>query len=86
MKYLFALAPMCAMLFSTACTQSPEKLIAAGNRYHDKKKYTEASILYQKAIGKDKTNAEAYYREGPGPDGSRQLPGRCEVSATGLSI
>ena len=64
MKYLLALAPICALLFSTACTQSPEKLVAAGNRYHDKKKYTEASILYQKAIGKDKTNAEAYYREG----------------------
>jgi len=64
MKYLFALAPICALLFLTACTQSPEKLVAAGNRYHDKKKYTEASILYQKAISKDKTNAEAYYREG----------------------
>ncbi len=64
MKYLIAVAPICALLLSTACTQSPEKLIAAGNRYHEKKKYTEASILYQKAIGKDKTNAEAYYREG----------------------
>src|SRR5438445_6611538 len=64
MKYLLVLAPLCALLFSTACTQSPEKLIAAGNRYHDKKKYNEASILYQKAINKDKTNGEAYYREG----------------------
>lgn len=64
MKYLLRLAPICALLLSTACTQSPEKLVAAGNRYHDRKKYTEASILYQKAISKDKTNAEAYYREG----------------------
>lgn len=53
-----------ALLLSTACTQSPEKLIAAGNRYHEKKKFKEASILYQKAIAKDKTNAEAYYRQG----------------------
>jgi tetratricopeptide (TPR) repeat protein len=64
MKYLLALAPICALLFSAGCSQSPEKLVAAGNRYHDKKKYTEASILYQKAISKDKTDAEAYYREG----------------------
>lgn len=64
MKYLLAFAPICALLFSTACTQSPERLLAAGNKYHDKKKYKEASILYQKAIAKDKTNAEAYYREG----------------------
>ncbi|MGA8026391.1 MAG: tetratricopeptide repeat protein [Bryobacteraceae bacterium] len=64
MKYLLAFAPICALLFSAACTQSPQRLIAAGNKYHDKKKYKEASILYQKAIAKDKTNAEAYYREG----------------------
>ncbi len=64
MKYLFAFVPLCALLVSTSCTQSPEKLIATGNKYHQNKKYKEASILYQKAIAKDKTNAEAYYREG----------------------
>ncbi|MDQ2842489.1 MAG: tetratricopeptide repeat protein [Acidobacteriota bacterium] len=64
MKYVFALASLCALLFSGACTQSPEKLLATANRYHQNKKYKEASILYQKVIAKDKTNAEAYYREG----------------------
>ena len=64
MKYLAAAALSAVLLFSSACTQSPQKLVEAGNRYHDKKKYKEASILYQKAISKDKTNAEAYYREG----------------------
>ncbi len=64
MKYLAALALACALLLSSACTQSSQKLVEAGNRYHDKKKYKEASILYQKALTKDKTNAEAYYREG----------------------
>lgn len=64
MKYLVSIAGMCALLLSSACTQSPEKLIASGNRYHEKKKFKEASILYQKAIAKEKTNAEAYYREG----------------------
>jgi Flp pilus assembly protein TadD len=64
MKYLLAFALLCAFVLSTACTQSPEKLIAAANRYHQNKKYKEASILYQKASTKDRTNAEAYYREG----------------------
>ncbi len=64
MKYFISLAGVCALLFSSACSQSPEKLIASGNRYHENKKFREASILYQKAIAKDKTNAEAYYREG----------------------
>ena len=64
MKYVFTLAGICTLLFSSACSQSPEKLIATGNRYHNQKKFKEASILYQKAIAKDKTNAEAYYRQG----------------------
>ncbi|MBV9309145.1 MAG: tetratricopeptide repeat protein, partial [Acidobacteriaceae bacterium] len=64
MKYVFTLAGICTLLFSSACSQSPERLIATGNRYHNQKKYKEASILYQKAIAKDKTNAEAYYRQG----------------------
>jgi tetratricopeptide (TPR) repeat protein len=64
MKYLFVLAALGGLLFSTACSQSPEKLISVANKYHQQKKYKEASILYQKAIAKDKKNAEAYYREG----------------------
>lgn len=64
MKYLSALALLGAILFSAACTQSPQKLISVANKYHQQKKYKEASILYQKAIAKEKTNAEAYYREG----------------------
>ena len=64
MKYFHAVATICALLFSAACSQSPQRLLATANRYHDNKKYKEASILYQKVIAKDKTNAEAYYREG----------------------
>jgi len=64
MKSLLALATLCALVFGTACTQNSQKLLTAGNKYHQDKKYKEASILYRKAIAKDKTNAEAYYREG----------------------
>jgi FimV-like protein len=52
------------LLFAAGCSQSPEKLLAEANKYHDNKKYEEASILYQKVLAKDKTNAEAYYRLG----------------------
>lgn len=64
MKCFFASLCVCLALFATACSQSPQRLVEAGNRYRDKHKYQEASILYRKAIAKDKTYAEAYYREG----------------------
>jgi tetratricopeptide (TPR) repeat protein len=38
--------------------------LEAANKYHANKRYKEASILYRKAITKDKTFGEAYYREG----------------------
>ncbi len=64
MKCVFVLASACVLLLSSGCTQNPKKLMTTANRYHQNKKYKEASILYQKVIAKDKTNAEAYYREG----------------------
>jgi tetratricopeptide (TPR) repeat protein len=64
MKFFAVSVLVCALIVSGGCRQSPEHLVDAGNRYHDKKKYQEASILYRKAIAKDKTYADAYYREG----------------------
>jgi tetratricopeptide (TPR) repeat protein len=64
MKSVLASVALCALLFTASCSQSPEKLLATANKYHDNKKYDEASILYQKVLLKDKTNAEAYYRLG----------------------
>jgi FimV-like protein len=64
MKCVLASVTVCALLFASACSQSPEKLLASANKYHENKKYDEASILYQKILVKDKTNAEAYYRLG----------------------
>lgn len=64
MKSLLAFVTLSAFVFSTACIQSSQKLLASGNNYHRSKKFKEASILYRKAIAKEKTNAEAYYREG----------------------
>ncbi len=64
MKQVLVCVSVCASLVLTGCSQSSEKLLTAANKYHQAKKYEEASILYQKAIAKDKLNAEAYYREG----------------------
>jgi len=64
MKYSSACAVICALVLLAGCSQSPEKLLTAANKYHQNKKYPEASILYRKVLIKDKTNAEAYYREG----------------------
>lgn len=64
MKYFLGCALAAVLLFSSACSKSPQQLLTDANRYHQEKKYREASILYQKVIAKDKTNAEAYYREG----------------------
>jgi tetratricopeptide (TPR) repeat protein len=64
MKQVLAFVSVCALFMLTSCSQSSEKLLAAANKYHQSKKYQEASILYQKAIAKDKLNAEAYYRQG----------------------
>ncbi len=64
MKFFAVSVSLWVLLFAGACNQSPQHLVEAGNRYHDRHKYQEASILYRKAIAKDKTYAEAYYREG----------------------
>lgn len=64
MKSVLAFASLCLLLLAAGCSQSPEKLLATANKYHQNKKYDEASILYQKVLVKDKTNAEAYYRLG----------------------
>ena len=63
MKLAVLSASLCAALFLTSCSKSPQRLVEAGNKYHDAKKYQEASILYRKAITKDKTFGDAYYRE-----------------------
>ena len=63
MKQVLVGVSVCAFFLLTSCSQSSEKFLASANKFHEKKQYQEASILYQKAIQKDKLNGEAYYRE-----------------------
>lgn len=55
-----------ALLAACACTQDPEaakrNLLQTGEKYFKAGKYKEASILYRKAIQKDRRFGEAYYR------------------------
>lgn len=61
-------AAVVAMLAAVACTQDPEaakrNLLNTGEKYFKAGKYKEASILYRKAIQKDRRFGPAYYRLG----------------------
>jgi tetratricopeptide (TPR) repeat protein len=88
-RFLFP-AILAGSLVLSSCSQSPQKMVETGNKYHDQKKYKEASILYRKALTKDKANAEAYYREGinlmdQAPlAGGREAASRLIVEAAGF--
>jgi tetratricopeptide (TPR) repeat protein len=66
MKRLFALLPALALL--TACTRDPNvvkrKFVESANKYFQRGKYREASIMYRAALRKDARFGEAYYGEG----------------------
>ena len=41
-----------------------KKYVTNGNKYYDRGKYKEASIMYRRALSKDMRNADAWYRLG----------------------
>jgi tetratricopeptide (TPR) repeat protein len=53
-------------LFSAACNRDPnylkQKYLDSGNKYFEQKRYKEASIMYRKALDKDKRFGPAYYK------------------------
>ncbi len=58
-----------ALLFlSVACTRDPDvikrRYVETGNKYFERGKYKEASIMYRSALRKDARYGEAYYRLG----------------------
>jgi tetratricopeptide (TPR) repeat protein len=64
--HLFFILPLLALL--AACSTDPKvqsaRYVANGNKYYDRGKYKEASIMYRRALQKDMKNAEAWYRLG----------------------
>src|SRR6266850_6096161 len=63
--FFLYLCGLCAALL-VSCNRNPEiakkKYLENGNRYFDRGKYREASIMYRNAIQKDAKFGEAYYR------------------------
>jgi tetratricopeptide (TPR) repeat protein len=59
---LLLLLPLLLCLVS--CNRDPASLVATGNKYFDRGKYKEASIMYRRALQKDRRFAEAWYRLG----------------------
>lgn len=53
---------------TVSCTRSPQaesqRLVANGNKFFNKSKFKEASIMYRRALAKDPKNGDAYYRLG----------------------
>lgn len=62
----FALIPI--VLLAVACSRDPQvqsqKLVENGNKFYDKAKFREASIMYRRALTKNAKNGDAYYRLG----------------------
>src|SRR5580700_3088120 len=60
-------AVLCLILL-VACNRDPRlvsrKYVDSGNKYFDKGKYKEASIMYRRALTKDMRYADAWYRLG----------------------
>src|SRR6476661_2578391 len=56
------------MLLAIACSRDPrvqsQKLVENGNKFSNKGKFKEASIMYRRALNKDAKNGDAYYRLG----------------------
>ena len=61
-KLPFLLLPLLLLLAS--CSRDPKSLVATGNKYFDRAKYKEASIMYRKALQKDRKFGDAWYRLG----------------------
>lgn len=67
LKYgLFLIIPM--LLVSIACNRDPKaqarSSVEKGNKFFEKAKYTQAAIMYRRALQKDALNGEAYYQLG----------------------
>src|SRR5882724_11376451 len=66
-RYCFALI-LSLLLFSASCSLDPkaqaQRFLVNGNKFYDKGKYAEASIMYRRALQKDRLYGEAYYRLG----------------------
>jgi len=52
------------ILALAGCNRDPQVLVEHGNKFFEREKYKEASIMYRRALQKDARFGEAYYRLG----------------------
>ena len=68
MKYVKILSLLTLALVIASCNQDPhaqaQRYVNNGNKFFEKGKYKEASIMYRRALQKDLKFGEAYYRLG----------------------
>jgi len=68
MKWFSGFLVALLLITAPSCSRDPEvikrKYVENGNRYFERGKYKEASIMYRSALKKDMRYAEAYYRLG----------------------
>src|ERR1700730_12615447 len=62
------LAAVSVLILLAACSRDPRvvsrKYVDNGNKYYDRGKYKEASIMYRRALNKDMRYGDAWYRLG----------------------
>ncbi|MEO8024959.1 MAG: tetratricopeptide repeat protein, partial [Bryobacteraceae bacterium] len=67
-RYCFAVILTLLLLLTSSCSRDPkvqaQRFLTNGNKFFEKGKYQEASIMYRRALQKDRLYGEAYYRLG----------------------
>ena len=68
MKIRWLFVVLIALMAGSACSRDPnvakKRYLESGNRYFDRGKYKEASMMYRNALKKDPRYGDAYYRLG----------------------
>ena len=68
MKRICLVLAVPLLVWLASCTRDPKEMarryVEAGNRYYDKGKYPQASIMYRRALQKNMRDAQAHYRLG----------------------
>jgi tetratricopeptide (TPR) repeat protein len=68
MKLRWLFVVLIALIAGSACSRDPnvakKRYLESGNRYFDRGKYKEASMMYRNALKKDPRYGDAYYRLG----------------------
>jgi tetratricopeptide (TPR) repeat protein len=66
LKFFRIIAFVCVALTLVSCSRDPQvvkkKYLDSGNKYFDRGKFKEASIMYRRALGADPKYGEAYYK------------------------